>query len=123
AAVDVEVADAGRAEHVVDRPGIGAGMAADAGVRSAARGPVTSAARDRVVARQLLVPEEDLAEHALRLGDRVLGGDRHRRQAGDSRDRQSERGEETDGEGGAEGPAGHRGILAVAETTRAARGG
>ena len=79
-AVAVERDDARRAHDVVDRAFVDAGVARRARIRAAGGRAMARAASDAAVARQLLVPEQDLAEHALRLGDRVLGGHRHGRQ-------------------------------------------
>ena len=82
-AVAVEAHDARRAEHVVDCALVDARVPADARIRAAVRGSVARSAGDAAVARQLLVPEQHLAEHALRFGDRVLGRHGDRRQCGD----------------------------------------
>ncbi len=57
-----------------------AGVPCRARIAAAGAGPMARAASDAAVARQLLVPEQDLAEHALRLRDRVLDGHGHGRQ-------------------------------------------
>src|SRR5690348_6464581 len=56
-------------------------MAARARVGAAGARPMAGAARNGAVARELLVPEQDLAEHTLLLGDRVLRGHGHGRQS------------------------------------------
>jgi hypothetical protein len=67
----------------------------EAPVGAAEFGLVAGAARDRVVARQLLVPEQDLAQHHLGRGLRILGRDERRVEL-----RQQVRGEGQRGEQG-----------------------
>ncbi len=81
----VHVRYAGRAEGVVigAEDAVRARMAPLARVAAALAGTMAGSAGDGIVAGQLLIPEQDLAQHPLGLGDRVLGGDRHGRQGGE----------------------------------------
>jgi hypothetical protein len=65
---------------VVDRARIRARIHGIARIGTAPSGAMTRPASDRVIARELLLPKENLAEHALRLGDRILRRHGHGRQ-------------------------------------------
>ncbi len=78
----VHMGHAGRAEGVVlgAELAVLARIAGRARVAAALAGTVAGSAGHGIVARQLFVPEQDLAQDALGLGDRVLARDRHGRQ-------------------------------------------
>ena len=93
-AVAVERGDARRAHDVVDRAFVDGGVPPRARIAAAGARPVAGAASHGAVARELLVPEQDLAEHALRLRDRVLRGHGHGRQVCRERRARGEREQE-----------------------------
>ena len=91
--VVVQAGDPGRAVHVVDGPGVRAGVDTGARIAASGAGPMTGPASNGVVARQLLVPEQDLAEHALGLAGWILVRIWHGRQRARERRRRPEHGD------------------------------